>query len=288
MTENIPRTVQRAVLFINLHKGRARALGEEIIRELGRRGIEADSCTTESPVDIHARGTYDIAFSLGGDGTVLFAARTVAPLGVPILPVNLGTLGFIASVQSGEWLEVFEDWLLGRAAVSPRLMLEARVERGGSEVARLTGLNEMIVSASGIAKIVRLRVESESISLGQYRSDGLILATPTGSTAYSVAAGGPILDPELEALIINPICPFTLRNRPIVASSRETIIVEVEPDQRTGVILTADGQAVEKLEMGDRLYVKRAPFPGLLIGSDRPAFYRALRTKLSWSGGTES
>ena len=288
MTENIPRTVRRAILFINLHKGRARALGEEITRELASRGIEADSCTSESPADIPARRNYDIAFSLGGDGTVLFAARTMAPLGVPILPVNLGTLGFIAAVQSGEWLAVFEDWLLGGATLSPRLMLEARVERRGNEVARLTGLNEMIVSASGIAKILRLRVKSRSVSLGQYRSDGLILATPTGSTAYSVAAGGPILDPELEALIINPICPFTLLHRPIVASSQETIIVEVEPEQRTGVILTADGQVREELEIGDRLYVKRAPFAGLLIASDRPAFYRALRTKLSWSGGTES
>jgi NAD+ kinase len=122
--------------------------------------------------------------------------------------------------------------------------------------------------------------------MGQFRSDGLIVATPTGSTAYSVAAGGPILEPEMEAIIINPICPFTLSNRPIVLPPRETVIVEVEKEQRSGVLLTVDGQVTEPLEPGDRIYVREAPYQAQLVASGRIAFYQALRTKLAWSGVT--
>jgi NAD+ kinase len=125
----------------------------------------------------------------------------------------------------------------------------------------------------------------ERLRLGHYRSDGLIVATPTGSTAYSVAAGGPILDPEIEAVIINPICPFTLSNRPVVVPSDGTIVVEVEAEQRSGVLLTVDGQTTEGLESGDRVLIRRAPFAGRIIASGRQGFYSALRTKLNWSGG---
>jgi NAD+ kinase len=121
--------------------------------------------------------------------------------------------------------------------------------------------------------------------LGQYRSDGLIVATPTGSTAYSVAAGGPILDPELAAMIINPISPFTLSNRPVVVPSGETIIVDLDQEQQSDLILTLDGQVTEGLRPFDRIFIRRAPRDTLLIAADREDFYNALRTKLNWSGG---
>ncbi|MDR0710284.1 MAG: NAD(+)/NADH kinase, partial [Spirochaetaceae bacterium] len=154
-------------------------------------------------------------------------------------------------------------------------------------------LNDAVISASGIAKIIRLEVSStggaldgQIMSLGRYRSDGLIVATPTGSTAYSVAAGGPILDPEIDALIINPICPFTLSNRPIVVPAGETIIVEVEAEQRSRVLLTVDGQRSFPLEPGDRVFIRKAPFTAKIVASGRRGFYRALQTKLNWSGGS--
>jgi NAD+ kinase len=221
----------------------------------------------------------------------------MAPLGVPIIPVNLGTLGFIAAVHPGEWKDTFEKWRQGKAAVSRRFMLDVSVERGGGRLALGPCLNDTVISASGIAKIIRLNVESELpaivgensefIRLGQYRSDGLIVATPTGSTAYSVASGGPILEPEMEAIIINPICAFTLSNRPIVLPPRETVIVEVEREQRSGVLLTIDGQVTQTLEPGDRICLREAPYQAQLVASGRIAFYRALRTKLSWSGVME-
>jgi NAD+ kinase len=208
----------------------------------------------------------------------------MAPLGVPVFPVNLGTLGFIAAIHPEEWLEVFENWMERKARLSRRLMLDTVVKRGEKEVLRGSCLNDVVISASGIAKIIRLRVSSGDMPLGEYRSDGLIVATPTGSTAYSVAAGGPILDPELEALIINPICPFTLSHRPMVLPAGETVVVEVEAEQRSGVLLTVDGQVTEPLEPGDKIYIAKAPLPALLVASGRDSFYQALRTKLSWMG----
>lgn len=281
--------MSKAILFINPEKENAKELANEIKGELNRRNFQADSFTLKSGIEYSGTGSdYDIAFSLGGDGTVLYAARAMAPLGVPIFPVNLGTLGFIAAIHAEEWIKVFELWIQGKARLSRRLMLEARVKRGDEEVIRGSCLNDIVISSSGIAKIIRLQVylgidkTGEYMSLGQYRSDGLIMATPTGSTAYSVAAGGPILDPELEALILNPICPFTLSHRPVVIPANETLMVEVEENQRSGVLLTVDGQLTEPLESRDRIYVSCSGKPAILIASDRPAFYHALRTKLSW------
>jgi NAD+ kinase len=136
--------------------------------------------------------------------------------------------------------------------------------------------------------LVRLDVGTESVRFGRYRADGLIVATPTGSTAYSVAAGGPILDPEMDAMILNPICPFTLSNRAIVIPPHETVIVQVEEEQRSEVLLTVDGQIVVPLEPGDRIAVRRAEKKALLVASDRSLFYRVLRTKLNWSGGPDA
>jgi NAD+ kinase len=174
-------------------------------------------------------------------------------------------------------------------------MLEVSVERDGKPVFSAPCLNDAVLGASGIAKLVNLAVESadgavsgdgdDRMPLGRYRADGLIVATPTGSTAYSVAAGGPILDPEIEALIINPICPFTLSNRPIVVPAHETIIIDVEKEQRSDVVLTADGQKTFPLLPGDRVLIRRAKRDAILIASSRQGFYRALRSKLNWSGG---
>jgi NAD+ kinase len=277
-------------MFVNSHKAEAAALAEEIRAELGRLNIEAFAYPGGGSFD----APCDLAFSLGGDGTVLFAARTIASLGVPIFPVNIGTLGFIAVVHPAEWREVFEAWRRGAAGVSRRLMLELTVERRGVNAAAAPCLNDAVISASGIAKLIRLKVGllpgasggGDAMGLGHYRSDGLIVATPTGSTAYSVAAGGPILDPEIDALIINPICPFTLSNRPVGAPAHDTVIVEVEAEQRSGVLLTVDGQRSFPLEAGDRVFIRKAPYEAKIIAADRREFYKALQTKLNWPGGS--
>jgi NAD+ kinase len=158
-------------------------------------------------------------------------------------------------------------------------------------------LNDAVISASGIAKLINLDVRINrgedsfsnsdgvtGVALGSYRCDGLIVATPTGSTAYSMAAGGPILDPEMEAVIINPICPFALSNRPFVLPSRLPFVITVPEQQRSGVLLTIDGQDTCDLKSADKIYIQQAAKPAQLIFADRHAYYSALRSKLFWSG----
>lgn len=237
------------------------------------------------PDQMVAEGPWDIVFVLGGDGTVLYTARSLAALGLPILPINLGTLGFIANVHKDEWETVFMRWISGSCPVSERMMLEVRLEREGRSLGPWMALNDAVVSSTGISKIIRLTVGTETVSFGNYRSDGLIIATPTGSTAYSVAAGGPILDPEMQAFIVNPICPFTLSNRPLVIPGDEAVHIDLEKGQRSDILLTLDGQEVVPLEEGDRVLVRKAVIPARIVESNRFAFYTALRSKLNWSGG---
>jgi len=277
-----------AILFVNLHKGNALQVSQLIRDELEKRDISAAVFSFEGKPGKPPLGKWDIAFSLGGDGTVLNTARCLAPLGVPILPVNLGTLGFIASVNIDEWLDVFCLWERGEIFPSQRRMLEISVERASKIVLEKACLNDVVISASGIARLINLSVhigaDENATSLGSYRCDGLIVATPTGSTAYSMAAGGPILDPEMEAMILNPICPFALSNRPLVLPSRLTAAITVANEQRSGVLLTVDGQDTFNLECSDRVYVRQAPHNALLISAGRQSYYSALRTKLFWSG----
>jgi NAD+ kinase len=281
---------ERAVLLINPQKSHALKLGNEIIKELLAMNIEADTYSIKQSPFISQDKKYSVAIVLGGDGTVLSAARAVSQFGIPIFPINLGTFGFIAEVQPLEWRDIFDKWIAGKVPVSRRLMLEVSVERDGRQIFRGFCLNDVIISSSVIAKIINLRLLSREggaetdLTLGLYRSDGLIIATPTGSTAYSAAVGGPIVDPELEAMILSPICPFMLTNRPFVLPAAGTVIAEVADEQQSGVILTLDGQVKEKLKKGDRVFIEKAPYQCVLIASSRSGFYTALRKKLSWAG----
>ena len=283
-------TVKRAVLFVNRQRKNSGAASADIQTELEKRGIETVVYSFEGKPDKPPLGQWDIAFSLGGDGTVLYTARCIAPLGVPILPINLGTLGFIAEVDRNDWLDVFEKWERGGIMPSRRCMLEVSVERDSKIIMKNICLNDTVISATGIAKLIKLDVylgsSRDGTTLGSYRCDGLIIGTPTGSTAYSMAAGGPILDPEMEAVILNPICPFALSNRPCVLPSQQPLEVVVADLQRSKVLLTVDGQDTFNLECMDRIYIQQAPQPALLIFADKHAYYSALRNKLFWSGDT--
>jgi NAD+ kinase len=280
----------RVILFVNNKNKNARNLASVITSELKTRNIDADFFSVSDEPFSAANAAYDIAISLGGDGTVLSAARAVSHMGIPVFPVNLGTFGFIAGISPSDWLETFERWLGDKALFSRRLMLEVTVTREGREIARGCCLNDAVISAAGAVKMIKLKLScsennsKDFMKLGLYHSDGIIVSTPTGSTAYSAAAAGPIVDPELEALIINPICPFTLTHRPMVLPAGETVAAEVDKSQKNGVQLTLDGQITEKLKSGDRVYFKKAPYSCSLIASGRRGFYQALRTKLSWAG----
>jgi len=206
-------------------------------------------------------------------------------LKVPILPVNLGTLGFITEVNKKDWLDVFLKWEKGEITPAKRCMLEISVERNSKIIMNNVCLNDAVISYSEIAKLIKLDVHiNKDTALGAYKCDGLVIATPTGSTAYSMAAGGPILDPEMEALILNPICPFALSNRPLVLPSKQTLTITVADGQRSEVLLTVDGQDTFPLECQDKIYIKQADKSAELIFNGRSMYYQALRTKLFWSG----
>jgi len=318
------KSCKRCILFVNLHKKDASVLSDQIKDELVKEGIEVvvysfygnPSSGRSSPQEAPPSGSWDIAFSLGGDGTVLYTARTLARenlsllaakspaqnihSGVPIIPVNLGSVGFLAEVEKDNWYDIFKKWKEGSIIPSSRCMFSVAVERGSKITMENFCLNDTVVSCTGIAKLIRLKVhltdhreqltESNEINvdsefmLGYYRCDGLIISTPTGSTAYSMAAGGPILDPEMDAVIINPICPFTLSNRPYVLTSKQTIVISVAEEQKSGVLLTIDGQDIFNLECDDRIIITQSPYNAQLILPGKHAYYSALRNKLFWSG----
>jgi NAD+ kinase len=276
------------VLCVNLHKKNACLLRDDIQHTLQERGIAVTAFCFEGRPENIAAEDWDVAFSLGGDGTVLYTARTFSPRNIPVFPLNLGTLGFITGIQKDNWLSVFDDWQAGRALVSRRCMLAVSVYRKGEQCAWFCCLNDTVVCASGIAKLIRLDVVSQldgsdPVELGPYRCDGLIIATPTGSTAYSMAAGGPIVDPEMDAMILSPICSQSLSSRPLVLPARQTLEITVAHEQRSGVLLTVDGQDTFALETDDRIVINRAPFQAVLISSGREAYYKALCTKLNWA-----
>jgi len=280
---------RKAILFVNLSKKNAAGAAGEIRRELESREVKVTSFSFSGRPGPFPAGSWDIAICLGGDGTVLYAARMLAPTATPILPVHLGTLGFLSGVKMREWRDVYGRWLEGAARVSRRCMFGLSVERGGEAIYENICLNDAVVSSLGIAKLIRLGVSVEApcgafADLGCYRADGLVVATPTGSTAYSMAAGGPIVDPEMEARIVSPICPFSLSNRPLVLPSRQALRVDVERRQKSGVLLTVDGQDAFALEGGDAVIARHFPHSAMLITAGSSAYYSALREKLSWHG----
>ena len=146
------------------------------------------------------------------------------------------------------------------------------------------GLNEAVIGIKGISRMIRLKIFMSDTYMGRYRADGVIVATPTGSTAYSMAAGGPILHPEMEAFILTPICPFTLSNRPTVVPATEILRIEVEEPQKVEAVLTIDGQESFLLQPRDCIFVRRAPHKARIVHTDRRSFYEVLRTKLNWAG----
>jgi NAD+ kinase len=223
---------------------------------------------------------------LGGDGTLLGAARQVGRYGVPILGVNLGGLGFMTEIPLKNLYSTVEMMLQGELACDSRLMLEAVVMRGGEEVFRSVVLNDVVLNKSAIARILDLDVHIDDQFLTTFRADGLIVSTPTGSTAYNLSAGGPILYPTLSNIVLTPICPFTLTNRPIILPDTATVKIDLANEIYEEVTLTMDGQVGFDFLMGDRVLIFKSDKRIRLIRSPYKTYFEILRTKLMWGGGT--
>ncbi len=272
------------VILANGSKEDSKRVSEDIKSYLTQRKYRVKvifSDVEEKPLELPEETI--LLITLGGDGTVLYAARSVHELGIPILPVNLGTFGYITEVGIDEWQETLDSYLSGADILSRRLMLRVAVYRDGRKAFSSLSLNEAVITSSGIAKVVNLALLLDQTKVGTFRADGIIIATPTGSTGYSLAAGGPILDSEMSAIIITPVCPFTLSNRPLVTSGK-TIKVIVNEHQRTDLVLTVDGQQLFKLEEKDEVVVEKSRNKMLLIHSTKRNFTEVVRDKLNWSG----
>ncbi len=277
-------TVSSVFIIANGMKKESQELSAEILEYLGKRGISGKLVSTKSDEDVlDVPVTTDLVITLGGDGTVLYAARAVNEMGIPILPVNLGTFGYITEVGKDEWKEAFEYFEQHGTNLSRRLMLRITVSRNGHKMWHASALNEAVISSAGIAKVISLDLSLDKTPAGSFRADGMIIATPTGSTGYSLAAGGPILDADMSAVIITPVCPFTLSNRPLVTSGK-VVAVTVCSGQRTDLLLTADGQLFFPLEEGDVVTVEKSRSRALLVKSLRRNFTEVIRDKLHWSG----
>jgi NAD+ kinase len=225
-------------------------------------------------------GMVDLLIVLGGDGTLLSMARAVGDLGVPIMGVNLGGLGFMTATTLDEMLPSLESALAGRMVVEDRLMLLARVVRNGAAVCEHMALNDVVITKSAMARIISLAVSVEGEYATAYRADGLIISTATGSTAYSLSAGGPIVFPSVDAIVLTPICSHTLTNRPIVLPASHRIEVTIQSDQE--IMLTVDGQVGVGLRERDVVEVVKAAARMRLVRFPQKDFFSVLRTKLKW------
>src|SRR3984957_14165635 len=268
--EDVARVVPPLVNWLQAH-------GAEVVCD-----SETNNCIDPVVAQTRKRedlpGCTDLLIVLGGDGTLLSAARLAAERGVPILAVNLGGLGFLTTVSQDEIYSILEELFSGKHRVSERVMLEAEIIRAGSVIRRQIALNDAVLNKAALARIMDLELRVDGEYVTTYKSDGLILSTPTGSTAYSLSAGGPIVQPAVEAFVVTPICPHTLTNRPLVIP--DTAKIEIDFEAQETVFLTLDGQVGIELVKGDRIVVRKAPEKLHLVIPSKKTYYKVLRNKL--------
>ena len=230
----------------------------------------------------------ELIIVLGGDGTLLNVARIVHPYNVPILGVNFGTLGFLTETTLGELYSTLESVLNKECKIEQRMLLNASLWRGNTKMYDFNVLNDIVINKGALARIIDLTVQVNDQPMTSYRADGLIIATPTGSTAYSLSAGGPIIHPSMEALVLSPICPFTLTNRPIVVPDTSRIKVQLAKcDEDEDVRITLDGKVGCAMKSGDILEAEKAQVSVKLVQAPGKNYYQTLRKKLHWGSTAE-
>lgn len=274
-------------IIANYRKKNPILLARELVRLFAKKGIDVYAPEEEGRfLGLDSRSVepgwcnkVECVIALGGDGTFLRAARYMAPYGVPILGVNLGTLGFLTEIEVGEVEEAMLRLIAGKYRLESRMMLEAQVIRAGKTIDTFVGLNDVVVNKGPLARLITLEAYLEKEYVTTYKADGLILASPTGSTAYSLSAGGPIVYPEVEVVILTPICPHTLEARPMVIPSHKTVRVVIVNQHDS--MLTIDGQHGFELHNGDQIIVRKANYYAKLIRIKEQSFFNILRVKLN-------
>jgi NAD+ kinase len=282
--------MEKIAIFAKVHDPRCQGVADELVRWLRSRGltplVEAHLSRHlpcgEGVRDADIPSLADLIVVLGGDGTLISVARLVGDRRVPILGVNLGSLGFLTEITLDELYPALENCLAGEHRTSQRMMLNVEIERSGDLLARHQVLNDVVINKGALARIIDLETHVNSDYLTTFKADGLIISSPTGSTGYSLAAGGPIIHPSMNCLAITPICPHTLTNRPLVVADDSQITITVKSDHDEDVFLTLDGQVGVELKCNDIIRVRRAGHSTTLIMSRSKDYFEILRSKLKW------
>ena len=288
------KPIRQVAVLATFHTPQAVAMARRLVAWLERRGVgvrmrgetaarlgRADLGVDENEVARKA----GLVLALGGDGTLLGAARAAYPYNAPVLGVHVGGFGFLSEVPQKDLMGRLPGILAGEFRVQRRLMLQADILRGRRKRESLIGLNDLAVTIGGFSRLVRFRTRVAGFSLGELPADGIIVATPTGSTGYCLAAGGPVVSPQVDALVVAPICPHTLSARPLVVPPNHRVEIEVPPlGPNQEVMATVDGQVGRALQSGDVVRVSQAPRRARLVTLEGGpgGFYDKLHRKLRW------
>jgi NAD+ kinase len=222
-------------------------------------------------------------FVLGGDGTFLSAVRWIGDRQIPIIGVKYGEVGFLAETTENRLCEVAETILDCHFSTRPQMRLQIKALRDGEQIARESAFNDVVINKGALARLARIRTHIDGQFLTDYRADGLIVSTPTGSTAYSLAAGGPIIHPSVPGILITPICPFTLTNRPLMVPDTAAIKIQLA-EASSDIMLTCDGQVGLKIDERDTILISKSPYPVQMITLPDQNYFDVLKAKLKWSG----
>ena len=250
--------------------------------ELERHRIQAETgCTVVQLPREDMAANVDLILVLGGDGTMIAVARMVGDHEVPVLGVNYGGLGYLAEFRIEELYQALESILSGNFRLDRRVMLDVALQRGGELVTQNRVLNDVVINKSALARIIEIEAYLNQRFVNSFRADGLIIPTPTGSTAYNLSVGGPVIFPSMNAVVITPICPFTLSNRPIVVPDNATIELHLKTDEEE-VTLTLDGQVGFSLKVEDRVVIRKSSVTFNLVQPSNRNYFDVLRDKLRW------
>jgi NAD+ kinase len=278
------QSINSAVIFLNENKPEAVRMLKVVLKLLKARGVRV--WVGQSGSVLEKLRIADIAIALGGDGTMLRAARILAPHSIPLLGINSGGLGFLSGTDSSEFRRYCNAILKGKFVLEERWMVEVTAWRGTKKIfGPHIALNDCVIRCADQARAISLRARSAHNFVADYFGDGLIISTPTGSTAYSLAASGPIVDPSLDVLIIAPICPHTLTQRPLIVPAVAPFTVKLQtrsPRENPQALMSLDGQLGCALKVGDEVRIGRYEKPFKLLLNPKRSYYEILRRKLKW------
>lgn len=274
----MPLAFKTVSVFSRHHDPVAKSVADELETNLQNLGCEVKRLQNEQA----GEAATDLAIVVGGDGTLLHIARNIASRGIPLAGINLGRLGFLVDIPREDMTNILTEILHGSYQQEERILLSASLSRGGEIVHRAEALNDVVVSKGELARLIEFETLVDGTHVNTARADGIIVASPTGSTAYALSANGPILAPELEAITLVPICPHTLSFRPLVIDSRSNVCIRMLDSGQDNSYLNFDGQSAVRLQDGDTVDIRMAEHRVKLLRPVKHSHFDVLRAKLGW------